>query len=166
MPVVVAKLKKSYLILDGHHRVKSFKELGIEKIPAVVFNNYFTRKVKVLAWYLLTNKISKDVLKMSRKVVYNKEKRITEVYIKDEFREKIVEVIKNKKFIASDEYEKSKPNYKYVIIREPFSKKEIVKRALHDKLFPPKSTRHKFKVNSNFNKVNYPLSISLKELMT
>ncbi len=47
MPIAVDR--KTYVILDGHHRLHALKKLGCKRIP-VVLVNYRSPKIKVLAW--------------------------------------------------------------------------------------------------------------------
>ena len=46
MPIAVDK--KTYVILDGHHRLQALKRIGCTKIP-VVLVDYQSSKIKVLA---------------------------------------------------------------------------------------------------------------------
>ena len=46
-PIVVDR--ETMIILDGHHRCNSFKQLGLNKIP-VHFVDYKSRKIKVTGW--------------------------------------------------------------------------------------------------------------------
>jgi len=46
-PIVVDR--ETMIILDGHHRCNSFKQLGLSKIP-VHFVDYRSRKIKVTGW--------------------------------------------------------------------------------------------------------------------
>ncbi|MFQ6010696.1 MAG: ParB N-terminal domain-containing protein [Nitrososphaerales archaeon] len=46
-PIVVDK--KTMVILDGHHRFNSFKQLGLSKIP-VYFVDYASSLIKVTGW--------------------------------------------------------------------------------------------------------------------
>lgn len=46
-PIVVDR--ETMIILDGHHRCNSFKQLGLTKIP-VHFVDYRSRKIKVTGW--------------------------------------------------------------------------------------------------------------------
>jgi ParB-like chromosome segregation protein Spo0J len=46
-PIVVDK--KTYVVLDGHHRLEALKRLGLRKIP-VIFVNYSSPLIKVLSW--------------------------------------------------------------------------------------------------------------------
>lgn len=61
-PILVDK--KSYIILDGHHRYNSFKKMGYKKIP-VVFVDYFDDKlIELKAWRKGEKYSKKDVLAM------------------------------------------------------------------------------------------------------
>lgn len=57
-PVVVEK--SNLVILDGHHRVKAFKFLGIKKIPCLLVD-YFSEKIKLLK-RKKSVQVSKDVV--------------------------------------------------------------------------------------------------------
>ncbi len=43
-PVIIEN--SNYVILDGHHRIKAFKALGIKKIPCLLVN-YFSDKIQL-----------------------------------------------------------------------------------------------------------------------
>lgn len=47
MPIAVDR--RTYVILDGHHRLQALKTLGCRKIP-VVLVDYRSPKIKVLTW--------------------------------------------------------------------------------------------------------------------
>jgi len=46
-PILVDE--KTYLVIDGHHRLAVLSKLGIKKIP-VILVNYFNPKIKVKSW--------------------------------------------------------------------------------------------------------------------
>jgi hypothetical protein len=47
MPIAVDK--KTYIILDGHHRLHALKKIGCKKIPVVLFD-YQSPDIEVIPW--------------------------------------------------------------------------------------------------------------------
>ena len=47
MPIAVDK--KTYIILDGHHRLHALKKIGCKKIPAILFD-YQSPEIEVIPW--------------------------------------------------------------------------------------------------------------------
>jgi hypothetical protein len=47
MPIAVDK--KTYIILDGHHRLHALKKIGCKKIPVILFD-YQSPEIEVIPW--------------------------------------------------------------------------------------------------------------------
>lgn len=62
LPIAITPLNDKYLILDGHHRAFIFKEFK-EKIPAVIFEDYFLFDIEVRGGVIGENKVRHTITK-------------------------------------------------------------------------------------------------------
>jgi len=58
MPIAVDK--KTYIILDGHHRLHALKKIGCKKIPVILFD-YQSPEIEVIPWRE-DEKITKEMI--------------------------------------------------------------------------------------------------------
>jgi len=144
-PIVVVEVDSYFVVIDGHHRVKVARNLGFSKILAYILSleEYLNNeKVKLFSWNIM---VPKSYIEGKEDWFEKREEDV--LYLKNQFRElvakKVIEELEESeyKFIPGDSEIEIEEGY-VLIKRKPFSKKEVIERALEGKLFPPKSTRH------------------------
>lgn len=164
-PIVVEK--KSYVILEGHHRVKSLRRMGYRKVPAVLVDY---GKIGVKSWcpviperfadkfrlepsrlglrravsLLWKGHLGAGIVYCDRKVYVSKMRSGLDMRaLASKFAES---------YVADDRVRHIKG--KAIVIPAPISKRMIIQEAKRGRKFPPKSTRH---VLPRMKKVRVPL---------
>ncbi len=145
-PVLVVEVNAFYVILDGHHRARALRELGYKRIPAAVLSfDEYLNWVELYSWHILVPRTEAE------KLEYCFEERNGSFWrVKAEYREEVaMKIISNSGlywFVPGDKLElyRNLPKELVLVYRRPFSKEEVIDRALKGELFAPKSTRHKY----------------------
>jgi uncharacterized ParB-like nuclease family protein len=75
-PSIVYQVKDDYVVLDGNHRLDSYQQLGIEKVPCVNLGKISDNDAKRISIEINETKFESDFLKLSNlikdiKVDYN-----------------------------------------------------------------------------------------------
>jgi len=148
--------KKSFVILDGHHRWAGLKKMGIKKVPCILLD-YFDDEIKLYTWYpVLNEKIEKileffdyDLLDEYEKYLGNYEFIITngKNYYGLKGNDDIIKRIEKKGYNFEyvdtiDAALKETKNGKIAFLRRAPTKKEVIEKASKNEVFSPKTTRH------------------------
>ncbi len=164
-PIVVEK--KSFVILEGHHRVNSLRRMGYGKVPAILVSY---KKIGVKSWCPViperfAEKFRLELSKLGLRravsllwrghlgagIVYCGRK----VYVSKMRSSLDMRALARKfaeSYVADDRVRHIEG--KAIVIPAPISKRMIIKEAKSGRKFPPKSTRH---VLPRLKKVRVPL---------
>jgi len=156
-PIIIDK--KTYVVIDGHHRLNALKILGYSKVAAYYINYLDDGDIEVRTWYPIVIGSKKKLMDIMREKIENAElERNPSLY--GEF------VIKNKRYSLKVERETimksilgnfrveyaftSKIAQKLALkgkvagafVFKSVTKEDVINRALAGNKFPPKTTQH------------------------
>ncbi len=156
-PIIIDK--KTYVVIDGHHRLNALKILGYSKVAAYYIDYLDDDDIEVRTWYPIVIGSKKKLMDVMREKIENAElERNPPLY--GEF------VIKNKRYSLKVERETimksilgnfrveyaftSKIAQKLALkgkvagafVFKSVTKEDVINRALAGNKFPPKTTQH------------------------
>ncbi|MGC9134323.1 MAG: hypothetical protein C0171_00270 [Caldisphaera sp.] len=151
---IIADIKTG-TIIDGAHRTRALKSLGIKYIPAVLINYINDDKINVDKWYRVYDIDYKDMISYlksmlcfqdmeyysnSIKIIMCNDNKVDSYMLINKFENEFKESIKEISFINP---EIKKVKRKGIIIDPPkLEKEDVINVALKQTLLPPRSTRH------------------------
>ncbi|MGC8572727.1 MAG: ParB N-terminal domain-containing protein [Caldisphaera sp.] len=151
---IIADIKTG-TIIDGAHRTRALKSLGIKYIPAVLIDYINDDKINVDKWYRVYDIDYKDMISYlksmlcfqdmeyysnSIKIIMCNDNKVDSYMLINKFENEFKESIKEISFINP---EIKKVKRKGIIIDPPkLEKEDVINVALKQTLLPPRSTRH------------------------
>ncbi|WP_292319249.1 ParB N-terminal domain-containing protein [Caldisphaera sp.] len=151
---IIADIKTG-TIIDGAHRTRALKSLGIKYIPAVLIDYINDDKINVDKWYRVYDIDYKDMISYlksmlcfqdmeyysnSIKIIMCNDNKVDSYMLINKFENEFKESIKEISFIKP---EIKKVKRKGIIIDPPkLEKEDVINVALKQTLLPPRSTRH------------------------
>ncbi len=163
-PILVDR--KTFVVLDGHHRVEGLKRLGAKMVPAI-FIDYFDDEVGLYTWFPIIWHKKEDVIRLlssiatidyrpleeAKALVDKKEAELCIIssgdadaaVVKGDTEEILSELSKHFTFEYVDTLDFVKhilPDKGVLLYRHVPTKEEVIALAESGGVFPPKTTRH------------------------
>jgi len=151
---IIADIKTG-TIIDGAHRTRALKSLGLKYIPAILTDYLNDDKIYVDKWYRVYNINYKDIISYlksmfcfqdieyynnSIKIIMCNDNKIDSYMLINKFEKEFQKSINNISFLKP---ETKKVKKKGLIIDPPkLDKEDVISVALKQTLLPPRSTRH------------------------
>lgn len=182
-PIIIDDISR--VVLDGTHRVCALKKMHLHYIPAAIVD-YMHDAIQLKRWFRILNAPEKDIVRALKNIdleridlhyadtcavdkeiiVANKDSAFVVEADKDTFKKySILRELERKlyregvriDYVTEDEAMKFISQGKTIIMTPKIEKHEVINYAKRNLVFPPKSTRHVFRLRPIF--LNFPLKL-------